>query len=195
MSDAIDQYRVLRDRVDRAAGRLVDMHCKHLACRPGCHDCCTDLTVSAVEYAAILNDLRQAGVTADALPFDAAAACAFLKDGLCMLYRLRPLICRTHGLPIAFLNDGDDAPDGPEMSVSFCPKNFTAAVPEDLAFGPESTLDLDELNADLAAISLRFVDEVGVGAAPVPKRIPLRQLRADLGRQEGPDGSTGLAGG
>src|SRR5437764_8097636 len=125
MSDAVDQYRALRDRIDRAAGRLVDMHCKHLACRPGCHDCCTDLTVSPVEYASILNDLRAAGVTADTLPFDPAAACAFLSDGLCMLYRLRPLICRTHGLPIAFLNeqeDGPDGSDGPVMSVSFCPK-------------------------------------------------------------------------
>src|SRR3954471_24577062 len=98
MSHAIERYRALRDRVDRAGGRLVDMHCKHLACRPGCHDCCTDLTVSPVEYAAILNDLRRAVVTADALPFDSEAACAFLKDGLCMLYRFRPLICRTHGL-------------------------------------------------------------------------------------------------
>ena len=180
MSSAIDQYRALRDRIDRAAGRLGDMHCKHLACRPGCHDCCTDLTVSAVEYAAILNDLRQAGITADALPFDPAAACAFLKDGLCMLYRLRPLICRTHGLPVAFLNEPEDAPDGPEMSVSFCPKNFTDVVPEDLAFGPQSTLDLDELNAELAEIGMRFVDEIGAGASPASRRVPLRQLRADL---------------
>jgi hypothetical protein len=68
MGDATDQYRRLRDRADGGGGRLVVLHEAHLACRPGCHDCCTELSVSAVEYAAILADLRAAGVTAATLP-------------------------------------------------------------------------------------------------------------------------------
>lgn len=169
-------YRALRERVDAASGRLVDMHCKHIACAPGCHDCCTDLTVSPVEYAAILDDLRAAGVTAAELPFDPDAACPFLHGGLCGLYRFRPLICRTHGLPIAFVND-EEAP--PQVNVSFCPKNFTAAEPEDLDFGPENTLDLDEINAELAEINAGAAG-ASRGHSGMFRRVPLRQLREDL---------------
>src|SRR3954469_7899482 len=114
--DAMTRYRDLRERVDRRSGLLVDLHCKHLACRPGCHDCCTDFTVSAVEYHAILDDLRAAGVAAQHLPpEEPGAACAFLNGGLCLLYRFRPLICRTHGLPVVFLND-EESP--PQMNVT-----------------------------------------------------------------------------
>ena len=49
MGDATDQYRQLRDRADGRGGRLVVLHEVHIACRPGCHDCCTDLSVSAVD--------------------------------------------------------------------------------------------------------------------------------------------------
>jgi hypothetical protein len=188
VSDATNQFRQLRDRTDRRAGRLGEMHCAHLACRPGCHDCCTDITVSPVEYAAILGDLCASGVTLDDLPpVEPGAACAFLNDGLCGLYRVRPLICRTHGLPIAFGND-DASP--PETSVSFCPKNFTAAGPADLDFGPDNTLDLDALNGELAEINVRFRrEQAGPDVLPPdvnerarlgPRRIPLRQLRLDL---------------
>lgn len=179
--------------MDRRSGRLVDLHCKHIACRPGCHDCCTDLTVSPVEYHAILQDMREAGLTD--LPFDPQAACPYLQGGLCGLYRFRPLICRTHGLPIAFLDegpdegeDGDPEEHGPRMSVSFCPKNFVEAAEEDLDFGPGNTLDLDELNAELAEINQQFAAEPASEASQVAeggaacRRIPLRQLRTDLRR-------------
>jgi Fe-S-cluster containining protein len=180
LSDAITRYYEFRQRVDRRSGRLVDLHCKHIACRPGCHDCCTDLSVSAVEYHAILREMRRAGVKE--LPFDRDAACPYLQGGLCGLYRFRPLICRTHGLPVAFLDegeDGEDAGQGPGMSVSFCPKNFTEASDEDLDFGPDNTLDLDALNVELAEINRQFEAE-SPPAAGGGRRIPLRQLRDDL---------------
>lgn len=179
MGVALQQYRELRDRTDLSGGVLADMHCKHLACRPGCHDCCTDITVSPVEYHAILGDLRAAGVDAQSLPFDPDAACAFLSGGLCMLYRVRPLICRTHGLPIAFVNDEEDPP---QVSVSFCPKNFVEAGPEDLDFGPENTLDVDALNVELAEINWRFAEEAGALDSEPDGRIPLSRLRDDLAR-------------
>ena len=185
MPDAVTQYRDLRARIDAASGRLVDLHCKHLACGPGCHDCCTDFTVSAVEYRAILEDLRSQGVTAERLgPAVGGAGCAFLTgDGLCGLYRFRPLICRTHGLPVAFEADDEADPTAPPAkSVSFCPKNFTQAEGEDLDFGPENTLDLDDLNVELAAINAEFQrGTTGPGEPPaLYRRVPLRQLRDEL---------------
>lgn len=181
MGKATDQYRQLRERTDGQTHLLVDLHCKHLACRPGCHDCCTDITVSPVEYAAILEDLRGSAVRIDDLPpVEHGAACAFLNEGLCGLYRYRPLICRTHGLPVAFLND-DASP--PEANVSFCPKNFTRGDSADVDFGPDNTLDLEALNLDLAEANLRYQDEQAAEGTPIPvgpRRVPLHQLRHDL---------------
>jgi Fe-S-cluster containining protein len=131
-------------------------------------------------------------VTAVDLPSaEPEAACAFLAGGLCGLYRFRPLICRTHGLPVAFLNDAapSDAASPPEVNVSFCPKNFAAVDPDGFEFGPDNTLDLDGLNAELAEADERFADEqarsgggrpAGHALQPVPWRVPLRQLRQDL---------------
>jgi Fe-S-cluster containining protein len=180
MSEAVAQFRELLRRIDGEGARLVEMHCKHVTCKAGCHDCCTDFSVSAVEYAAILEQMRAAGVKAEDLPYDPAAACAFLKEGLCSIYRFRPLICRTHGLPVAFV---DDEGERPGMSVSFCPKNFTEASEEELDFGAENTLDLEELNGELGEINLRFLAETN--AVEGYRRVPLRQLREDLARQDG----------
>lgn len=175
MSSPLDRYRALRDRIDRESGRLVDLHCKHITCHAGCSGCCADLTVWPVEYDAILDDLRRAGVRAEDLPEPPAEGCAFLNGHLCSLYRFRPLICRTHGLPVAFA-EGDEEERG--KAVSFCPLNFTSADEEDLAFGPESTLDLDALNAELAAINADHAAATDAEAGR--RRVPLRMLRADL---------------
>ena len=193
MGDATDEYRQIRARADRGSGRLTVLHDAHLACRPGCHDCCTELTVSAVEYAAVLADLRAAGVAAgDLPPAEPRAACSFLAGGRCGIYRVRPLICRTHGLPVAFRDDAGDGDGGlcPAVSVSFCPKNFTAARPADLEFGPDNTLDLDVLNAELAAANARFLGErPGGPAVREPTRVPLKQLRQDLRPASPPPGT------
>jgi hypothetical protein len=91
-------------------------------------------------------------------------------------------------------DDGDDAAVPAGVSVSFCPKNFTTADPDELEFGPDNTLDLDDLNAELAEANARFLDErMGIdertgGSGPTPDglaargpaRVPLKQLRQDL---------------
>lgn len=170
---ATDVYRELRASIGQNASALEQLHCTHLACKPGCHDCCTNLTVFPVEFYAILEDLRAAGVTR--VDFDGSAACGFLDNGMCRIYRVRPMICRTHGLPIAFLNT---ASDEPEMSVSFCPKNFIEA--DDISFGPDGTLDLDDLNYRLYEANVQFIEEnPQLGHSP-GDRIPLRELATHL---------------
>ncbi len=150
---ATDTYRELRESVGQEAGALEQLHCVHLACKPGCHDCCTNLSVFPVEFHAILEDLQASGVKG--LSFDPSAKCGFLDgEGLCKIYRFRPMICRTHGLPIAFLNS--DA-DEPEMSVSFCPLNFLDA--DEISFGPDSTINIDDLNYRLYEANVQFIEE------------------------------------
>lgn len=173
---ALEQYRELRREVNRQVGALETLHCTHLACKPGCHQCCVNLTVFPVEFYAILEDLRR--LDPGELKLDDQASCAFLKQGLCSIYAVRPMICRTHGLPVAFLNM--DAQE-PEMSVSFCPLNFVDADEESLSFGPESTLDIDDLNMKLYEANLQFLQEhpeLGLGPSD---RIDLRELASRLG--------------
>lgn len=175
MSTATDSYRNFRRRTAQACQQLEHLHACHLVCKAGCHDCCVNLTVFPVEYYAILEDLRSAAIKE--LTLDDQATCAFLKTGLCQIYDLRPTICRTHGLPVAFVNDD---PDDPAMNVSFCPLNFTQAKDEDLAFGPESTLELDSLNMELYELNLAFLDERPELKLDPSDRIPLKRLADEL---------------
>ncbi|WP_437926533.1 hypothetical protein WMF37_47270 [Sorangium sp. So ce291] len=67
----------------------------------------------------------------------------------------RPLICRTHGLPIRFA-----PPSGRVLPViDACPKNF---VGEDLhAVDAASVLDQTTLSTVLAALDMAHADEAG----------------------------------
>jgi Fe-S-cluster containining protein len=150
----IDAYRGLREEVDRISARLEAIHGSQILCRQGCCDCCRNLTVWPVEFFSIVEEMKATG---EAKPeFDMDAPCGFLKGGLCQIYPFRPLICRTHGLPIAFENN--DA-EPPEMSVSFCPKNFKDWAEKELSFGPDNTLNIDLLNQELGQIHAAFLDE------------------------------------
>lgn len=173
---AVEIYREIRRELgDERAGALVQLHGRHIVCKAGCHDCCTNLSVYPVEFYAILEDLRAAGLSGVA--FDGGAECGFLKQGLCSIYAVRPMICRTHGLPIAFADlQGDEA----VMSVSFCPKNFAQTSEEELAFGPESTLDLDDLNVRLYEANLQFLEEHPELGLDPSTRISLGDLAAQL---------------
>lgn len=160
----------LRTRVD---GHFDAAHARSptsFACAPGCESCChQQLSVFEVEAARIrralsaLEDrdpgLRQR-VREQAAVLD-DPRCALLVEGRCSIYAERPLICRSHGLPIAV-----PTPDDPEvLEVDHCPLNFTEAPPP-----RASILVLDALNRPLAVLA-----EL---AAPGQPRVPLRELAA-----------------
>lgn len=150
--DPIARYRELRDRIDAEAARLTALHGGNITCRTGCTACCVNLTVFPVEFHAILREMGRDGIKPAAIPFDGTATCGFLHDGLCRIYRYRPLICRTHGLPILYL---DDEGDTPEWRVSFCERNFTGEGP--VEFTDETLLDIEEMNAELYHINRAFI--------------------------------------
>ena len=157
--------------MDRIAAGLLSIHRGEIVCRAGCTDCCRNLSVWPVEFCAILDELR-AESTAK-LIFDGSASCGFLKDGFCQIYPVRPLICRTHGLPAAF---EDDSAAEPEMAVSFCPKNFAGRDRQTLTFGPDNTLNLDWLNEQLSRIHTMFLEELAQENLPAHCRVELREL-------------------
>lgn len=172
--EILQRYRRLRDSVDRQAERLFAVHSAQIQCRQKCTDCCINLTVWPVEFYAILEELKAAGVKP---VFDANAGCGFLKDGLCQLYPFRPIICRTHGLPLVYL---DETQDEPVYGVTFCEKNFQNA--DDLAFGADTTLNMDEVNECLARQQTEFSAVVGNEDTDDNGRIALARLIDFLGR-------------
>jgi hypothetical protein len=170
VEQAIQHYLQLRDSADKIAEELGVVHVERLACRKGCCQCCTNLSVFPVEFFAMVEEMKKAGWTK--LHFDAAAICGYLDEkGECEIYPFRPIICRTQGLPLAFYDD-----DAQGYSVTFCPKNFVGDEPEQIGFGPDSTLNLDDLNDDLFDIHLHYLAEhPELGFTP-QTRIELRRL-------------------
>lgn len=164
----LQEYRQLRQDVDRQAERLSAMHAGQMRCQQKCTDCCINLTVWPVEFYAILEDVKAADIR---LVFDMQASCGFLKEGLCQLYPFRPLICRTHGLPLVYL---DDVQDEPVYGVTFCEKNFSDA--ETMDFDSDNTLNMDNINERLARLQTEFSSAGGPEGSEPNGRMALSRL-------------------
>jgi Fe-S-cluster containining protein len=161
----LENYRALLARVDEMCGQTAKRFDSRISCRPGCDACCRHLSVFAVEAAALHRALcllpEQSAVfirqAASVSPPD--APCPLLHGGLCLLYQARPIICRTHGLPLLVNRDG-------ASGIDFCPENFHG-VP---SIPGSAVIDLDRLNSTLAAINALFLR-----SSPGPERLTVAQ--------------------
>ncbi|MCY1058133.1 YkgJ family cysteine cluster protein [Nannocystis sp. SCPEA4] len=168
----------LRSRVDAHFAAAQARTPAAFACRSGCDTCCHQrFGVFAAEAEPIRRALADLSVRTPVLRArireqadDPAHQhhCALLVDGACAVYGERPLICRSHGLPIAV---ADPAP-----RVDHCPLNFTSGPPP-----RESVLRLDAVNQPLAVLATLWDRADGEGDRP-PARIAL----ADLAREPDP---------
>lgn len=151
--ELLNNYRALVEKVDELTARITTAFAEHIACRRGCDGCCRHLSLSLVEAAAL-------AVACSSLPPErrdllrdrsrtaTAEKCPLLLDGECALYSHRPLICRTHGLPVRIM-------EGDRARIDFCPGNF-----KDLETLPGAAIvDIDTLNTILAAINKVFASE------------------------------------
>jgi Fe-S-cluster containining protein len=170
MIQGIDIYYRLRDEVDRKAAVLAKEHAKWMACRKGCCACCLDLTVWPVEFYAILEAMKAAKWPKP--QFNDDKACGYLDaEGGCQIYPFRPIICRTHGLPLVYWHEESDPPG---YGVIFCEENFDAA--HEIRFDSENTLNMDTINEKLARINLIFLDERKDLSLKPDTRIEMRKL-------------------
>ena len=158
--DALDAVLVqLRTRVDAHFDQALARSPAAFQCAAGCDACChVRIGVFAVEAAPIRQALARLAATDPALRSRVRAQaddpalqdrCALLVDGRCAVYAERPMICRSHGLPIAVPEHGDDptAPSGP-LRLDHCPLNFQNQSPP-----RESILRLDAVNQPLAVLA------------------------------------------
>jgi hypothetical protein len=154
------RYRELCAKVDGFFARVQARHGDEMACRAGCDACChAHLSVTAVEAAEIRDALLALSAeTRDRLATRAAAdpqdRCPALElDGRCAVYEVRPLVCRSHGLPIKMASRRG------LPVLNACEKNFTARGPE--AADPDCVLDQTTLSLTLGAVDAEYARETG----------------------------------
>jgi uncharacterized protein len=154
-------------KVDAFFARARARHGESITCHAGCDDCCrrrfsvTALEADAIrEHLAALPHADREALARRAIEGDPSACPALGPGGRCGIYAARPLICRTHGLPIRFA----PAPSPGARSLSLpmidaCPKNFAG---EDLrAIEAVSVLDQGTLSTVLGALDAAYADSLG----------------------------------
>jgi Fe-S-cluster containining protein len=179
---AASHFAALLAKVDAFFDRVLARHAAAMQCQRGCSDCCHQrLTVTAIEAAHIQAAIaaRPAGVRAT-LARQAAAApldrCAALDDrGQCAIYEARPLVCRSHGVPVRQRHDGRHH----LAVIEVCPHNFSD-TPDLAALESDCILDQTTLSTVLLAIDSAFAREHGLTPGT-------RLALADLLREPPPD--------
>lgn len=77
--------------------------------------------------------------------------CPLLSQHRCLLYAARPIICRTHGLPIIYTEDNLRKSD-------CCPLNMNGAE----SITGSSVIDLDKLNPLLVAVNALYLSQAEI---------------------------------
>jgi len=178
----------LRSRVDDHFETATRRTPEAYACAEGCETCCHQrfsvFEVEAVPVREALAELAETDpvlrqrVREQATDPDHSDRCALLVDGRCAVYAARPMICRSHGLPVAIRGA-----DG-ETELDCCPLNFRGDREVERPPGgtrrfsptppPASILRLDAVNQPLALLAELWREASG----PAPLRVDLAQLAA-----------------
>ena len=161
MPRILENYRQLTARVDALCTVIAATLGEQITCAAGCSSCCTSITIFPVEAAAMREALKNLPdeKTEEILRYVAEHAederCPLLLHHRCLLYEARPIICRTHGLPIIYTSEGGRNSD-------CCPHNLT----ESEALPGTSVVDLDKLNTLLVAVNSIYLSQSGSDESP-----------------------------
>lgn len=164
------KYYRIRNDADRLAGKLAAQHESHMVCRKGCDSCCMDFGLLPVEFFAILDRVKEMNLPSE-LTVREEGGCPFLLDHSCLIYSERPLICRTHGLPL--LQMGNE-----EWELSACPLNFT--LTDGNYFTMKNSFPSDRYNSRLYMANLDFIGSKKDIVIGENELIPLSRLPAWL---------------
>jgi uncharacterized protein len=145
---AFKLYRRLRDEVSHNCSQLHQLHLEHTQCRKGCSSCCMDFSLLPVEFHYILHHIKSGPITINNEAIE--GQCIFLVNNACTIYEHRPIICRSHGLPILFMDE-----EGENFNLSFCPLNFNDV--DDDYFSLENSYHQDTINSKLYQNNKSFV--------------------------------------
>jgi len=157
MGNDLSDYAALVSKVDAKFAEIERRHPASIRCGEGCHTCCLPgLTVFGVERRALARWIRITPGKAAAIRRNATEAphgggrCALLDAaGRCLVYPVRPLVCRSHGVPLRVrIEPGSNPTD------DVCPLNFEGVAIASLE--GSDRIDLDTLNLLLGLVQRRF---------------------------------------
>jgi len=156
-------YQELVKKVDEFSARIIKKYGENINCGYGCSDCCQqNLNLLPLEYFFLQKGFSLLPEPMKKIVHNRAAQglgdhtpCLLLDHGACVLYERRPIICRTHGLPL-FITEGD------KERRDCCPKNFSSYC---LDLLPQTDfLHLERLNTILITINRGFASLTGIEA-------------------------------
>ncbi len=169
MSHVLDNYRQLIARVDALCNGIAASLAERITCSAGCSDCCTSITIFPVEAAAMREALeKQPPFQVEEIRRHVAKhadgeRCPLLLHNHCLLYNARPIICRTHGLPIVYTLDD-------QRNSDCCPLNLS----ETGSVSGSDVVDIDKLNTVLAAVNSMYLTQSG--SADSPERLTIAEV-------------------
>ena len=143
----MSRYPEVAAKVDAFFQRVEQRHGSDLSCHSGCSDCChTRLTVTRVEAEAIAGELAR---------WPAEQRAALDGNGRCLIYPVRPIVCRSHGAPLR-LREGSlpvvracfrNFPAGPDKADADCilDQQTLSAIVLAVNGGDDTRVDLAEL--------------------------------------------------
>jgi len=151
-----------------------------MECREGCADCCRcRLSITRVEEAYLREGLKRLPQPVrDELRARATAElqtnemCPALDaNGCCQIYESRPLICRSHGVPLRYRHP---VPLIHPARIDVCDKNFTEVPTKSPPV--EDVLDQTSLTIELTKIDADYCHEHEL---PRGERVPLAHILAE----------------
>lgn len=169
MDEYFQKYLKLRNELDAEISKLEIMHTSKMQCRKGCDSCCESIRIFPIEYHFIQNQINKADLPALKLKHRFSKSCRFLVNGSCQIYKFRPFICRTQGLPLLYENQQGN---GYELSV--CKLNFKDVRVE--VFNAENALFMPPFNSRLFLLNKEYVEMLSNKKLNNTKRIQLNRL-------------------
>jgi len=148
-TEMLENLQAFYKKVDQLTASLEKVHANRLKCQKGCHACCIDdLEVFGIE--AELITTKNKPLVENSFPH-MIGKCAFLgEEDECRIYEHRPFVCRTHGLPLSWLEEVD----GEDVEYrDICSLNEEGEPIEDLS--EEKVLDLVPLDEQLAMLQFK----------------------------------------
>jgi Fe-S-cluster containining protein len=159
-----DNYNTLLNKTDEKSKEITTRYADKIRCGKGCHSCCLHgLTVNGLERENIRRHLVSTPGLAEKAEVNAKAnhhngqRCSFLDaDGACLIYEARPIVCRSHGVPLKTALESDPAVhiSSSTAHLSVCPLNFTDLDLKDV--GSHYFINLDTLNTILVLLNQQF---------------------------------------
>lgn len=162
MENLLENYNRMVSRVDALCRGIMDALSDQITCSEGCSSCCTEITIFPVEAAALhaaleaLPDAGRSAILRHVAAQGGGERCPLLEDHRCLLYAARPIICRTHGLPIIYT-------EGSERKSDCCPRNLNDS---EQAVSGAAIIDLDRLNTLLVAVNALYLSHADISGQP-----------------------------